>query len=330
MNDTRRAVLDAIEDGPASGPDIADRLGVSRTAVWNEIEALREEGFAIESDGEGYELGEVPEYGAGAVAYHLDGFDDLDNPFAVEYHETIESTNERARDLAREGASDAAVLADEQTGGRGRLDRAWDSPPGGIWMSALLRPDLPPARAPLLTLAAAVATARAVRAHGVDAGLKWPNDVLVADEAGAERSHAGTGTERKLAGILTEMEGETDEVSWVVVGIGINANVDAGTLPEGATSLRKQVGDVDRARLVADLLGELDALRAEPSEVLPAWRDRSVTLGRRVRIETGEESIVGEATGIEPPGTLRVDTGGGERRVHAGDCEHLRPAEEER
>jgi len=321
VNDTRRAVLDAIEDGPVSGPDIADRLGVSRTAIWNEIEALREEGFAIESGGEGYALVEVPEYGAGAVEYHLDG------AFPVEYHETIESTNERARELAREGASEVVVLADEQAGGRGRLDRAWDSPAGGIWTSVLLRPDLPPARAPLLTLAAAVATARAVRACGIDAGLKWPNDVLVVEEDGTEGTPAGNGPERKLAGILTEMEGEADEVSWVVVGIGVNANVDAGALPAGATSLRERAGDVNRGRLVAELLGELDALRSEPGDILPAWRDLSATLGRQVRVETGGDPVVGEATDIAPPGRLRIDTDEGGVWVHAGDCEHLRPVD---
>jgi BirA family biotin operon repressor/biotin-[acetyl-CoA-carboxylase] ligase len=309
MNDTRRAVLDRLKESPVPGPALAEELGVSRTAVWKQIEALREEGFEIETRTDGYAITDVPEYGASAVEYHLDG------RYVIEYHETIESTNGRARELARDGANDVVVLADEQTGGRGRLDRGWSSPSGGVWASLLFRPDLPPARAPLLTLATAVAAARAVRALGVDAGLKWPNDVLVTDD---------DGTERKLAGILTEMEGEADAASWVVVGIGLNANVDAGALPEGATSLRERVGDVDRARLVADLLDAFDALRRNPSEILPAWRDLSLTLGRRVRVETGEESVVGEAVGVESPGQLLVDTGEEEVRVHAGDCEHVR------
>jgi len=323
MNDTQHAVLDGIEDGPASGPGIAADLGVSRAAVWKAVEALRAEGFSIESDEEGYALAGVPEYGAGAVEYRLAADHGLGGAFDVEYHESIPSTNARARELAREGAprgdaSGAVVLADEQTGGRGRLDREWVSPSGGVWMSVLLRPDLPPARAPLLTLAAAVATARAVGDVEPDCevGLKWPNDVLAVDDAGEER---------KLAGILTEMEGETDEVSWVVVGIGLNANVDRGTLPKGATSLRERGGDVDRGRLVATLLSAFDRLRSVPGEILPAWRERSLTLGRRVRIETGGgEGIVGEAVSVEEPGALLVEGGNGTVRMHAGDCEHLR------
>jgi BirA family biotin operon repressor/biotin-[acetyl-CoA-carboxylase] ligase len=322
VNETRRAILDAVEEGPASGPELADDLGVSRTAVWKAVEALREEGFGIDAGEDGYVLTKVPEYGAGAVQYHL-------SPgFSVEYHDAIPSTNARAREIAREAqsapgdGSGVVVLSEEQTGGRGRLDREWTSPPGGVWMSVLLRPDLPPARAPLLTLAAAVATAQAVGCAGVDAGdegpmvgLKWPNDVLAVDG----------GEERKLAGILTEMEGETDEVSWVVVGIGVNANVDARDLPEGATSLQALAGDVDRGRFVADVLGAFGALQAAPGEILSAWRDRSLTLGRRVRIEKRDgEAVIGEAVGVEPPGALLVDAGTGTVRVHAGDCEHLR------
>jgi BirA family biotin operon repressor/biotin-[acetyl-CoA-carboxylase] ligase len=328
VNQTQRAVLDSLEGGPTSGPELADELGISRSAVWNGVETLREAGFEIGSSEEGYVLTAIPEYGAGAVEHRLDG------EFTVEYHDSIPSTNARARELAHEerfdpeSESGVVVLADEQTGGRGRLDREWASPPGGIWMSILLRPDLPPAQAPLLTLAAAVATARAVDDVGVgdDAdrdtdgqgttmGLKWPNDVLAVGR---------TGEERKLAGILTEMEGETDEVSWVIVGIGLNANVDVAGLPDGATSLRELAGDVNRGRLVATLLEAFDALRAAPEEILTAWRERSLTLGRQVRVETESEAVVGEAAGIDPPGALLVDTGSEVVRVHAGDCEHLR------
>jgi BirA family biotin operon repressor/biotin-[acetyl-CoA-carboxylase] ligase len=333
VNDTRRGVLDAIADGAASGPEMADRIGVSRTAVWKAVEALREEGFGIEAGEKGYVLTSVPEYGAGAVEHRLDG------RFSVEYHDSVPSTNARARELAREGrrrmdggggegASDVIVLADEQTGGRGRLDRKWVSPAGGVWMSVLVRPDIPPARAPLLTLAAAVATARAVDGVGIESnsggpsvGLKWPNDVLAIGPDGRER---------KLAGVLTEMEGEAGAVSWIVVGIGVNANVDASALPAGATSLRELCGDVDRGRFVAELLEAFDGLRSEPGEILPAWRDRSLTLGRRVRIEGDEGVLVGEAAGIEPPGSLLVDTGSETVAVHAGDCEHLRREDDER
>jgi BirA family biotin operon repressor/biotin-[acetyl-CoA-carboxylase] ligase len=304
---TRRQVLDALAEGPVTGPTLAERLDVSRTAVWKHVEALREAGFGVESDDDGYRVTEVPEYGADAIAYGLDA------PFAVEFHETLDSTNRRARELAGEGASDMAVIAERQTGGQGRLDREWSSPPGGVYTSLVLRPDLPPAQVPVYTLAAAVATTRAARELGVEAGIKWPNDVLV----GAE--------ERKLAGILTGMEGEADRVSWVVVGVGVNANVEPADLPETGTSLAEQVGEVDRSALLRRLLAEFDDLRADPESVLPAWRDLSLTLGERVRVETPGGVVEGEAVDVEFPGSLLVATDDGEARVTAGDCEHLRP-----
>lgn len=308
MNDTRRAVLAAIADGPVSGPDLAAQLDVSRTAVWKHVEALKEAGFSIKSDDEGYELTDVPEYGGLAVEYELEA------PYELEYHERIDSTNTLARERAGDGATDLVVLADEQTGGRGRLEREWAAPSGGIYASILTRPPLPPARVPLLTLAAAVAVADAAREAGVDATIKWPNDIEVDG--------------RKLCGILTEMEGEADRVEWVVVGIGINANVDADSLPAGATSLREHVGDVDRRLFTQRVLERYHDLAGDPDAILPAWREKAVTLGQRVRVTTPDRQVVGTAIDIEPPGQLVIDTDGGVERVHAGDCEHLRPVGE--
>lgn len=343
MNETRRALLAELSSGPVSGPALADRLGVSRAAVWKQVEALREEGFEIESTDAGYVVAEVPEFGAGAVEYGLDA------PYTIEYHDTIGSTNDRGRELANAGARDVVVLADEQTGSRGRLKRAWSAPSGGVWLSIVFQPDCPPAHAPIYTLAAAVATTRAAREAGVDASIKWPNDVLVSDagpkvprkagEAGDNTNEGPSGPSdgvlvaddetdrggRKLAGILTEMEGESNRVSWVLVGIGVNANVDSATLPAGATSIRDEAGDVERRVFVQRLLEVFDALRRDPDGILDAWREYGDTLGRRVRIETVSEIIEGEAVDVEFPGSLVVRTDDGERVVHTGDCEHLRP-----
>ncbi|QCJ46426.1 biotin--[acetyl-CoA-carboxylase] ligase [Haloprofundus sp. MHR1] len=320
MSDTRRAVLDALADGVVSGPALAEALGISRAAVWKQIEALRADGFVVESTDAGYELRDVPEYGASAVELGLDA------PVAVEYHERVGSTNDRGRELAAEGAADVAVLADEQVGSRGRLDREWTAPSGGIWLSLVLRPSRPPAHVPLFTLAAAVATTKAAREAGVPAEIKWPNDVLVpVSDGAADGETLGRGG-RKLAGILTEMEGEADRVSWLVVGIGVNANVDAEALPAGATTIRERAGDVNRRLFAQRLIEEFYALRDDPESVLPAWREYSATLGRRVRVETPGGSVEGEAVDVVHPGALVVDTDDGEVTVHAGDCEHLRSA----
>jgi BirA family biotin operon repressor/biotin-[acetyl-CoA-carboxylase] ligase len=173
----------------------------------------------------------------------------------------------------------------------------------------------------VFTLAAAVAVTRACREAGVDAVIKWPNDVLAA------------GSERKLAGVLTEMEGEADRISWLIVGIGANVDVAAADLPERATSVRAEAGDpasqgsrpvADRRRFCQRLVEVVHAL--DPDEVLPAWREYATTLGRRVRVDTPGGVIEGEAVDVTFPGALVVRTDDGERTVHAGDCEHLRPA----
>ncbi|MGQ3410909.1 biotin--[acetyl-CoA-carboxylase] ligase [Natrinema sp. LN54] len=311
MNETRRAILEAIADGPVSGPELAESLDISRAAVWKHIEGLREADFEIESGPAGYELTAVAAYNAPAVEFELEA------PFSVEYHDSVGSTNDRARELAAEGATDVAVLADEQVGGRGRLEREWSSPSGGVWVSVLTRPAVAPAQAPLYTLAASVATATAAREAGVDARIKWPNDVVV--------PVGDDGDYRKLAGILTEMEGETDRVEWLAVGIGVNANLDADALPEGATSIREEAGDVDRRRFVQRLLESFDRYREDLEAVVPAWRDLALTIGQRVRVDRPAGEIVGEAIDVTESGALVVETENGRETVTAGDCEHLRP-----
>lgn len=264
-------------------------------------------------------------YDAGGIT------DGLEAPYDVEFHERIGSTNDRGRELAREGRSGVVVVAEEQTGGRGRRDRSWSGPAGGIYCSVVLDPYLDPDDAPMLTLGAAVATARAAREAGVPAGIKWPNDVVVPVSDGkpvdADRI-AGPGDaddegveERKLAGILTERA-----AGRVVVGIGVNANVDAERLPAGATTIRELGGAVDRRRYLQRLLEEFHDLTGDPEGILPAWRELATTLGRRVRVDTPAGEVVGVARGIERPGRLVVETADGLRRVSTGDCEHLRPA----
>jgi BirA family biotin operon repressor/biotin-[acetyl-CoA-carboxylase] ligase len=325
MQETRRRILAALETGPTAGPALAEELDISRAAVWNHVEALRDAGFDIADTADGYELASVPEYGEAAVEYELDA------EFDVSFHDELASTNATARDRATEGADRLAVVAGRQTGGRGRLDREWSSPPGGVYASLVVRPDVPPSATPAYTLAAAVAVADAARAVGVDAGIKWPNDVLVPDPTDEAADGPTTGDRdpptdgAKLAGILTEIEGEADRVSWVVVGIGVNANVDAVTLPAGATSLAAEAEPVTRRGFLARVIDRFVELTADLDAVLSAWRDCALTLGREVRVETPRGTVEGTATDIEFPGALLVDTGEETVRVSAGDCEHLRP-----
>lgn len=262
----------------------------------------------------------IPEYDAAAIERGLDA------PFAVEYHDSIGSTNDRARELAAAGETSVVVLADEQTGGRGRLDRAWSSPSGGIWCSVVVRPERPRERIPILTLVAAVAATGAAREAGVDAGIKWPNDVLVPGGLTADQPGRGG---HKLAGILTETAHTEAGEQAVILGIGMNANLDPDRLPEGSTSMSAQIGSVDRRVVVQRLLERFDELRRRSDDaVLDAWRAHALTLGRQVRVETDGDPIVGEAVDVAAPGSLVIDTSHGRERVHAGDCEHLRPIDD--
>ncbi|MFB6309883.1 MAG: biotin--[acetyl-CoA-carboxylase] ligase [Salinirussus sp.] len=306
MQETRARVLDAIANGPISGSAIASDLDVTRAAVWKHVEALRDEGFAIEAGPDGYELTGIPDFGGPAVEFGLEA------PYAIEFHDAIPSTNDRGRTLAEQGAANIVVLADEQTAGRGRLDRGWASPSGGVWLSIVLRPDGPPRTASLYTLAGAVATASAAREAGVNARIKWPNDVLVADE--------------KIAGILTEMAAEADRLSWIVVGIGVNANVDPVDLSDfEATSLAAELGEsVDRRRFTQRLLETFHALCADLDDIVPAWRELETTLGRNVRVETPAGPVEGKAVDVDDTGALIVQTENERHTVTAGDCEHLR------
>jgi len=229
--------------------------------------------------------------------------------YRIEHHDSVDSTNRRAVELARGGADRIAVVADEQTAGRGRRDRSWDSPAGGIYLSALRRPGRPAEETPLFTLAGAVAVARAARDRGVDARIKWPNDVLVDG--------------RKLAGVLTESATAGDRLAWVVVGAGVNVTTPG---VEGATGLLDRLGDrgVDRPGFVVDVLTAFDAVADDPDTTLSAWRDLAETLGRRIRVRTPAGEVVGEAVDVDR-GALVVATGAGRRRVAVGDCERLRP-----
>lgn len=227
-------LLAAAGEDWVSGEAISTQLGISRAAVWKQVEALRAGGYAVEAaPRRGYRLAARPdrlsvlEIEAGLRTERFGR--------PVEAHEVIGSTNERAKELARQGAPEGLlVTAEQQTAGKGRLGRPWQTPAGrALALSLLLRPLIPPTLAPRLTLVAAVAVAEAVRAEtGLPVGIKWPNDLQIAG--------------RKLCGILTEMEAEIEQVRFVVLGIGLNVNQTLAEFPpelrETATSLRLALG----------------------------------------------------------------------------------------
>ena len=252
----------------------------------------------------------------------------LGSPLArtVEVHDALPSTQDRARELARAGAPHGTlVVAAVQTGGRGRLRRAWGSPEGGLWMSLVLRPDLAVTDAPRLTLAAAVAVTKTLRDLGIDAGIKWPNDVLVEPE------------EKKVCGILAESSlrnpsnGQTSGIAYVLLGVGLNANVDVADLDvpdRAATTLRAELGrDVEPLHLLGRLLSSLDAELRRIDEfvaILNDWRALSFTLGRQVRVERSGERLEGLAVDVSSTGALLLETANGTFEVYEGEVEGLR------
>jgi BirA family biotin operon repressor/biotin-[acetyl-CoA-carboxylase] ligase len=316
------AFLAEAGDEFVSGEAISDKLGLSRAAVWKHVNALRSQGYRIEAvPARGYRLIEIPDRLGELEVRPLLNTHDVGQ--ALHWYEEVGSTNDVAKELADDGALHGeVVIAERQSAGRGRRGRSWSSPPRkNLYLSVVLRPDLPPARAPEVTLLAAVAVCQAVRRAGVtSAAIKWPNDVLVSG--------------RKLAGVLTEMAAEVERVQWLVVGIGVNVNAAAGDFPEElrelATSLLIERGaPVPRALFAAALLTALeewlDRHAAEGfAPVRTAWREMSDTLGREVRVRVGPADLVGLAEDVDETGALLVRTASGLERVVAGDVEMLR------
>ncbi len=234
------------------------------------------------------------------------------------------STNDVARERLLDGAPDGTVvLADAQAAGRGRRDRAWFSPPGrNVYLSLALRPRLAPARVPLLTLVLAVAGCEAVRAAGVQAAIKWPNDLVVRTDPAAPA--------RKLGGILCEAHPSPGGGLAVVAGLGIDVNVEPAEWPDElrpiATSIRAERGrEADRARVAGDVLEAFApryaALqRGGAGAILPDYRARLETVGRAVTVDLGQRVVEGTAEGLGPAGELRLrDAAGQLVTVTAGD-----------
>ncbi|MGH3087045.1 MAG: biotin--[acetyl-CoA-carboxylase] ligase [Rubrobacteraceae bacterium] len=246
----------------------------------------------------------------------------LDSPLArsVELHEEIGSTQERARELAKGGASDGTiVISRTQAGGRGRLGRSWGSPAGGLWMSLVLKPDLDAHLASRITQSAAVGIAKALRGFGVAAEIKWPNDLLVSG--------------RKICGILAESSMDKNgRLDFVILGVGLNANLDASDLavPEGeATTVRRELGrDVAMVDLLSEVLASLETELGRIltfGRVLEDWRALNCTLGKRVRVRRFGEVLEGEAVDINGEGALILRAETRTVELFEGEIENLRP-----
>ena len=309
-------LLRSSRSGHMSGAALATAMGVSRTAVWKHIKTLENEGYAIEAvPSKGYRLTASPDIiVAGDVKLGL-GTKTIGKE--ILHYAEIASTNILAMDLAQKGAVDGTVvIAETQTGGKGRLGRSWTSPRGNLYVSVILRPSVPISKAPLITLMGAVAVASGVRRQcGVPAGIKWPNDILLSG--------------KKVSGLLTEMSAEPDRIRHIVLGIGVNVNMDSKALQADvrrmSSTLAAAMGKpVDRTALLRTLLLELDLwyhrFLQNDADVLAAWKELNVTLGHRVAVSAGSARLEGLARGVDAEGRLILELDDGTlRQVAAGD-----------
>lgn len=296
-------------DGYVSGQMICEQLNVSRTAVWKNINALKREGYQIDSvNNKGYRLISEP---------------DLLNEMRIrEYLQTkwlakkiiylpvTDSTNTQAKKMGEEGAEHGTLVVTQcQTAGRGRRGRSWESPEGNVYFTFLLRPEVEISRASMITLVAALAVAKAVDdVTGLDSKIKWPNDVVA--------------NGKKLCGILTESSSDLEYINYAVVGIGINVNQTAfpEEIAETASSLLLETGHtVDRGQLLGVFLNRFEQYyetfiqTEDMSGLRDVYNEKLVNCGREVKIIEKDRERVLKALGIDNDGGLVVENSEGER-----------------
>lgn len=303
-------------DGYVSGQELCNKFGVSRTAIWKVINQLKEAGYEIEAaQNKGYHLIAAPDVMTEAELESLKNTQWAGCEICC--FDSIDSTNTKAKELAEAGhPSGTLVVADQQTLGRGRRGRSWESPAGtGIFMTLMLKPDINPNNASMLTLVAAMATARAItEVTGEAAQIKWPNDIVM--------------NGKKVVGILTEMSAQFDYINHIVVGIGINVHNEEfpEEIAKTASSLLLECGHrIHRASLIEAFLEEFERLYAvyleteDMSGLQKEYDSLLVNRGRQVRVLDPKEPFEGKAMGITKKGELIVDTWESRKLVSSGE-----------
>lgn len=321
MNKLTSDILDRLRgaDGFLSGGELCSELGITRSAVWKHISLLRKTGYSIEAvSGRGYRYNRstglpVPEEVMPLLSTARLGR-------TIEFHEMLESTNQRAKTLARDGALEGCVIiADSQKSGRGRMGRQWISPPGAnLYFSIILRPPVPPLRLSQIPLLAAAAIHRTLDAmvDGVSAMVKWPNDILIGG--------------RKVCGILCEMETEADLAHFVIAGIGINVNMHEipGDIEGIATSMSIESGnELSRPEILADILNHFEPIydewlvKEDLGDFLPYLERYAWLKGKAVSVERYNGRVTGMVTGLGCSGELLLtDDDGKAHSITSGEA----------
>ncbi len=287
-----------------SGESLSAELGISRVSIWKHIRKLQALGYEIMSTPKGYQLSGSPDV--------LFPWEFPERESLIHYFSEVSSTMSVARDMARKGCPHmTVVVAGSQKEGRGRLRRVWLSSEGGLYFTMVLRPQIPTALTPRINFLASLVLAQTlIRLYGIDAKVKWPNDILVGG--------------KKISGMLSEMEAEGDMATFINIGIGINVNNDPSDKEPGAASLKKLLGKAFlRKELLSRFLNEfenrLDTLSLDT--VIPEWKDYTMTIGQPVKIVTTQESVEGVAVDVDENGVLILKLlDGSLKKIVSGDC----------
>lgn len=302
----KKTILKILKDNKEdfiSGEKLSEDFNMTRSGIWKYINMLKEDGYEIESvPRKGYRIISSPDI---LTLEEIEG--DLETEFIgrkIYYYDSINSTNTKASQIAFEEKEGTALIGEEQTEGKGRLGRNWISPKGkGIWLSMVLKPDMGPANVGAITLLGAAAVHKALKNLGIESSIKWPNDIIIEG--------------KKIGGILTEMNAELNMINYIIIGIGINANLDKKDIPEElkgkATSIKiSRNKEVDRKKLLAKIFNEFERLyipfikEGNTKMFLDICRENSATIGKEVKVVKNNKERIGIALDIDKSGELIV------------------------
>ncbi|MCK5300354.1 MAG: biotin--[acetyl-CoA-carboxylase] ligase [Thermoplasmatales archaeon] len=300
-----------------SGELISKKLNISRTAVWKKIQNLKKLGYNIESvKNRGYRLISKPDIPLSEeVLFELNTNIVGKN---VHYFRSLESTNLFAKELIKKNAEEGTiVVSDIQTKGRGRKDRSWFSPEGGLWFSVILYPNIPTQYAMLITMATSISIVQAIKElTGLSAVIKWPNDLLLEG--------------KKICGILTELDAELDRINYSVVGVGINVNnVLEDELCNKANSIfniyNSKISRVDLLRLIIKYLDVNYAklISNDYNYIRELWFENTDIIGRNVRLKLEKYEIEGIVIDIDDTGALILENIDKKIKIVSGDLEFI-------
>jgi BirA family transcriptional regulator, biotin operon repressor / biotin---[acetyl-CoA-carboxylase] ligase len=294
------------ESDVVSGETLSSHLKISRVSIWKHIKKLQKFGYPIQATAKGYRLVNDPD-----VLYP---WEFGDRELKIHYFDEVTSTMDVAGNLARNNAPHfTVVIAGRQSKGRGRLKRTWVSSQGGLYFTIILRPQLPTVLSSRVNFAASMVLARILRnMFHIDARVKWPNDILV--------------HEKKVAGLLSEMEAETDRVTFINIGMGVNVNNDPTPREPRATSLKKITGrNISRKQLLCGFLDEFEYRMNNGTleNVISEWKTHAMTIGRKLTIVTPHNEFKGIAMDVDNTGALMLKLEDGSiKKIVYGDCFH--------